>query len=198
MSAAIVPFPLAKRRTMIDRQARYAAEINPDAAVRHIQQQLKIQGDAMRRKGVDDNLVARELKSMEAAIRTLRARAMYGVAQMSRRSTSFTGQFAGRLIEMLESPAFRVLMAPVYNCYYFCNQVHEVRFVRESSASCCRSLLRKVLLQRFVSADVVRPSDTQSGVSRSRLPGNLSFHGEISCLHGCWATSGPLATASHS
>jgi hypothetical protein len=28
---------------------------------------------------------------------------------MSRRSTSFSGQFAGRLIEMLESPAFRVL-----------------------------------------------------------------------------------------
>ncbi len=28
---------------------------------------------------------------------------------MSRRSTSFTGQFAGRLIAMMESPAFRVL-----------------------------------------------------------------------------------------
>lgn len=51
MSAAIYPFPLAKRGAMIDRQARYAAELGPDAAERHIQQQLKIQGDSMRRRG---------------------------------------------------------------------------------------------------------------------------------------------------
>jgi hypothetical protein len=31
--------------------------------------QLKIQADAMRRKGVADNLIARELKSMEFAVR---------------------------------------------------------------------------------------------------------------------------------
>jgi hypothetical protein len=68
MSALIFPFPLARRRSMIDRQARYAAELGPDAAERHIQQQLKIQGEAMRRKGVDEDLIARELKCMRAAI----------------------------------------------------------------------------------------------------------------------------------
>ena len=78
MSAVIFPFPLAKRRTMIDRQARYAAELNPDAAERHIQQQLKIQSDAMRRKGVDDDLIARELRCMECAIRELLTRAVSG------------------------------------------------------------------------------------------------------------------------
>ena len=68
MSAAIYPFPLAKRGAMIDRQARYAAELGPDAAERHIQQQLKIQGDSMRRRGVDEDLIARELKCMRTAI----------------------------------------------------------------------------------------------------------------------------------
>jgi hypothetical protein len=81
MSAAIFPFPLAKRRTMIDRKARYAAELNPDAAERYLRQQLKIQGDAMRRRGVDNGSVAQELKSMEGAIRALLADAMYGGAQ---------------------------------------------------------------------------------------------------------------------
>jgi hypothetical protein len=68
MSAAIYPFPLARRRTMIDRQARYASELGPDAAERHIQQQLKIQGDSMRRRGVDEDLIDRELECMRAAI----------------------------------------------------------------------------------------------------------------------------------
>jgi hypothetical protein len=81
MTAAVVPFPLARRRTMIDRQARYAAELNPDAAERHIQQQLKIQGDAMRRKGIDEDLIARELHCMETAIRALLLRAASGGAQ---------------------------------------------------------------------------------------------------------------------
>lgn len=68
-AATVVPFPLARRRTMIDRQARYAAELNPSAAERHIAQQVKIQGDAMRRRGIDEGLIERELKCFEAAIR---------------------------------------------------------------------------------------------------------------------------------
>jgi hypothetical protein len=81
MSAAIYPFPLAKRKTMIDRQARYAAELKPDAAERHIRQQLKIQGDAMRRKAIDDALIAREIACMEEAIRAVLARAVSGGAR---------------------------------------------------------------------------------------------------------------------
>jgi Family of unknown function (DUF6074) len=81
MTAAVVPFPLARRRTMIDRQARYAAELNPDAAERHIQQQIKIQGDAMRRKGIDEDLIARELQCMETAIQALLLRAASGGVQ---------------------------------------------------------------------------------------------------------------------
>jgi hypothetical protein len=54
---------------MIERQARYAAELSPDAAERHIQQQMKIQSDAMQRKGIGEDLIARELRCLESAIR---------------------------------------------------------------------------------------------------------------------------------
>jgi len=69
MTATVFPFPLARRRAMIVRQSRYAAELNPDSAERFIRQQLKIQGDNMRRRGVPQNLIAHQLMCMEAAIR---------------------------------------------------------------------------------------------------------------------------------
>ena len=69
MTATVFPFPLARRRSMIARQSRYAAELNPDAAERFIRQQLKIQGDNMRRRGIAEDLIARELECMDAAIR---------------------------------------------------------------------------------------------------------------------------------
>jgi hypothetical protein len=68
MTATVLPFPLVRRRAMIARQSRYAAELNPDSVERFIRQQLKIQGDNMRRRGVPENLIAHELKCMEAAI----------------------------------------------------------------------------------------------------------------------------------
>ncbi len=80
MSAKIVPFPLAKRYQMIARQARYAAELSADAAERHIAHQLRLQANAMRRKGVDPDLIQHELKSMESAIRKLLACAAFGGA----------------------------------------------------------------------------------------------------------------------
>lgn len=69
MTAAILPFPLARRLDMIERQSRYAAELNADAAERFIQRQLKIQRDNMRRRGIDDDPIRRELHCMELEIR---------------------------------------------------------------------------------------------------------------------------------
>jgi hypothetical protein len=40
-----------------------------DAAARYLSYQLKVQGDALRRRGYSEELIARELKCMEAAIR---------------------------------------------------------------------------------------------------------------------------------
>jgi hypothetical protein len=44
--------------------------MNPDSAVRYIQHQLLIQRDAMRRRGIDENLIARELRCMATAMHT--------------------------------------------------------------------------------------------------------------------------------
>jgi Family of unknown function (DUF6074) len=81
MTAVIVPFPLASRRGMIERQARYASELSLDAAERHIQQQIKVQAESMRRRGIDEDLIVRELKCMEIAIRRLLDRAVSGGAR---------------------------------------------------------------------------------------------------------------------
>jgi hypothetical protein len=80
MNAKILPFPLAKRRQMIARQARYAAALSADAAERHIAHQLQLQADALRRKGVEPSLIQHELRSMETAIRKLLGCAVFGGA----------------------------------------------------------------------------------------------------------------------
>jgi Family of unknown function (DUF6074) len=69
---------MANRQSMILRQARYAAVLNPDAAERHIQRQLKIQGQAMRRRGIDERLITREINCLETSIRTTLSRAVSG------------------------------------------------------------------------------------------------------------------------
>ncbi|CAN7313640.1 DUF6074 family protein [Bradyrhizobium sp. LjRoot220] len=66
--AEIIPFPLVRRQAFILRQAARAAELNQHAGERHIQQQVKCQVDAMRRKGIAEDLIALEVKCMEVAI----------------------------------------------------------------------------------------------------------------------------------
>jgi hypothetical protein len=73
-NCTVIPFPLARRRSMICRLARYASQLRSEAAERHIQLQLQVQADTMRRRGVDEDLVRRELKYMESAVRTLLCR----------------------------------------------------------------------------------------------------------------------------
>ncbi|MBI5260264.1 MAG: hypothetical protein HY852_00415 [Bradyrhizobium sp.] len=65
----VVPFPIVRRQAFIERQAWRAAELSPDAGERHIQQQIKLQIAAMRRKGVAEELIAAEARMMESAIR---------------------------------------------------------------------------------------------------------------------------------
>jgi hypothetical protein len=63
---------------MILRQVRYAVGLNPDAAERHIQRQLKIQGQAMRRRGIDERFIAHEINCLETSIRATLSRAVSG------------------------------------------------------------------------------------------------------------------------
>lgn len=66
---------------MIERQARRYTELNPDAAERHIAHQIKVQADAMRRKGIDEVLIERECRCFETAIRALLMRSASGGAR---------------------------------------------------------------------------------------------------------------------
>lgn len=70
MTAAVVPFPLARRTAMIQRQADYALCLKPEKAERHIQRQLQCQTENLQRRGVADDLISREIASMESAIRS--------------------------------------------------------------------------------------------------------------------------------
>ena len=69
MTATILPFPILRRHGFIEKQAAHAASVNPDASARYIEYQIQVQRDAMRRRGIAEDLIARELKLMEAAIR---------------------------------------------------------------------------------------------------------------------------------
>jgi hypothetical protein len=80
-NADVLPFPLAQRRYLVQRQARRYTELNPDAAERHIEYQVGIQAAAMRRKGVAEDLIERECRSFENAIRELLTRSASGGAQ---------------------------------------------------------------------------------------------------------------------
>lgn len=77
MTATVVPFPLARRTAMIQRQADYALCLKPEKAEQHIQRQIQTQADLLRRRGVDDGVIVRELASMESAIRAAMWRLMF-------------------------------------------------------------------------------------------------------------------------
>ena len=64
-----MPFPLARRLDLIHRQAEYALCLKPEKAEQHIARQLQCQADALHRRGVSNDVIAHELKAMEAAIR---------------------------------------------------------------------------------------------------------------------------------
>lgn len=70
MTAVLVPFPLARRVELIQRQAQRALELTPNQGIRHIERQLDCQAAAMRRRGFSEDLITQEIASMEAAIRT--------------------------------------------------------------------------------------------------------------------------------
>jgi Family of unknown function (DUF6074) len=69
MSALVVPFPLTRREDFIQRHARYAASIRPEAAERYFERQLEHQADVMLRYCIASSVVSNELRSMNSAIR---------------------------------------------------------------------------------------------------------------------------------
>ena len=70
MTATVFPFPIIRRHGFIQKQAAHAASMNPDSAVRYIERQLTIQRDTMRKRGIAENLIDRELYRMAMAMRS--------------------------------------------------------------------------------------------------------------------------------
>jgi len=70
MAALILPFPIVRRHGFIQRQVAHAASMNYDSRVRYVERQLTIQRDTMRRRGIAENLIDRELYRMAMAMRS--------------------------------------------------------------------------------------------------------------------------------
>ena len=68
MSAVVVPFPIARRHGFVTKQVAHASLMSPDSGGRYLRYQIKLQVDAMRRRGIDENLVQREVRCMTVAI----------------------------------------------------------------------------------------------------------------------------------
>jgi hypothetical protein len=68
-TASIVPFPVAERGAFIHKQAARIATLSQAQGDAHLRQQLRIQADAMRRKGVTEEIITREIRSAESAIK---------------------------------------------------------------------------------------------------------------------------------
>ena len=69
MNALILPFPIIRRRGFAEKQAVTAASFNERSGERYIARQIETQRDVMRRRGINEVIIDREMKSFEVAIR---------------------------------------------------------------------------------------------------------------------------------
>ena len=67
--AEIVPFPLTRRRAFISRHAARIADAAPKTGEKLLAHQIRQQAAALARKGVAADIVERECRALEAAIR---------------------------------------------------------------------------------------------------------------------------------
>jgi Family of unknown function (DUF6074) len=65
----IIPFPIARRRAFVSKHAARMAVLSSTRADIHLRQQLQVQVDTMRRRGIAESEIVREIRSLEAAIR---------------------------------------------------------------------------------------------------------------------------------
>ncbi|MFY9291576.1 MAG: DUF6074 family protein [Methylorubrum rhodinum] len=80
--AAILAFPLARRRGLIRKQGARLAEMPPREAEKHLAYLLRQQGEAMGRRGLDPAEIERQVAALETAVRCeiVRNLASYGGA----------------------------------------------------------------------------------------------------------------------
>jgi hypothetical protein len=69
VTAKVVPFPAARRVGFVRRMAELLASYHPDAAERTLSARLHATRSAMLRRGLPSEVVEREIRSLELAIR---------------------------------------------------------------------------------------------------------------------------------
>jgi hypothetical protein len=68
MSATVIPFPLSRRIAFVERHAEIVSCMTPKSGARHLAYQLKLQHDALERRGIAEDRIEREIASLERAI----------------------------------------------------------------------------------------------------------------------------------
>lgn len=68
MHAQVLPFPLARRRDLVDRQAHWFVAQSHRAAERNLKRQLELQRQTLLRRGVATERADREVELLRAAI----------------------------------------------------------------------------------------------------------------------------------
>lgn len=74
----VVPFPLVRRRAFINKIVKQVISRTPAAGGTHLLHQLRRQAQVLRRKGIPDLLIRRELHALDAAVRAELWRAVFG------------------------------------------------------------------------------------------------------------------------
>jgi hypothetical protein len=70
LSAKIVPYPLARRRDLVAKIAAQVLARSPTLGEEHLQRQLRRQDRYLSSKGAAETAIKRELRALEAAVRT--------------------------------------------------------------------------------------------------------------------------------
>jgi len=74
--AEILPFPLARRRGFVWRQAHWYAEQPHAAAEKNLTHQLTVQRQTLEKRGIDHRRISAEVEALEHAIRAAVCRIM--------------------------------------------------------------------------------------------------------------------------
>jgi hypothetical protein len=67
--ARVIPFPSARRSAFVRKQAEMMAGMPAESGEAYLRSQLAIQGNTMRRKGIDEAAIARVLRDLQGVIR---------------------------------------------------------------------------------------------------------------------------------
>jgi hypothetical protein len=74
----VVPFPVVRRRAFINKIVKQVISRTPAAGRTHLSGQLRRQAEVLRRKGIPDFLIQRELRALNVAVRVELWRVVFG------------------------------------------------------------------------------------------------------------------------